>query len=187
MTAAPCCEVAIHMATGATFAAMLRADLTGAEWSAMRALNASPDFAGSTCCASHNFRDANVYMADAFAEIMGAELDGEREDHCEVWNRAWSYAKAEFLTGLDPFWTVGAVEEYANGFLATVRHSDGPWAVLQEHDGPLGPDGGAYFVAFGDLEAGDRSWCIGGEDEDATFPTLADAVAEIARERAARP
>jgi hypothetical protein len=68
----------------------------------MRARNATPDYAAA--CASHDYCDANDYMADAFAEIIGRDIlpdngEGMTQADCDLWNRAWEIAKSERLTG----------------------------------------------------------------------------------------
>lgn len=45
-------------------------------------------------CASHDFCDANMPMADAFQRITGREISAENENDCALWCRAWDIAKA---------------------------------------------------------------------------------------------
>ena len=43
-------------------------------------------------CASHEFCDANVTMAEAFEMIVGREMNFESEDDLALWNGAWAEA-----------------------------------------------------------------------------------------------
>lgn len=44
-------------------------------------------------CHSHDFCDANVVMADAFAEEAGHDIDMDDAGHLDVWNEAWELAR----------------------------------------------------------------------------------------------
>lgn len=46
-------------------------------------------------CATHDHVDANVYMAEAFEEVMRREPDCDSEDDTTPWNMAWGLAKCE--------------------------------------------------------------------------------------------
>ena len=49
-------------------------------------------------CHSHDWLDANECMADAWSTIEGLpELDMQNEEHCALWNAAWSECKASYL------------------------------------------------------------------------------------------
>jgi hypothetical protein len=64
------------------------------------------DYAGDTCCATHDFCDANMLMLDAITAQLGHEpryLDGtdaagdfddEQQGEIDLWNAAWALAKA---------------------------------------------------------------------------------------------
>lgn len=63
----------------------------------------------SGACASHDFCDANVFMAQAFEDhlglardslsLCGDESEGNQPVTCEEWNAAWDYArKSSFIT-----------------------------------------------------------------------------------------
>lgn len=85
------------------FAVQLWQDIGAANMAMVKATNATPEFAGDTICASHNYCDANESMADAFREIMGRDIlpdddSGMTDADCDLWNRAWSIAKREYLT-----------------------------------------------------------------------------------------
>jgi hypothetical protein len=45
-------------------------------------------------CASHDYCDANVVMAEAFNKICGREIELGSEEDCFWWGEAWNYAKA---------------------------------------------------------------------------------------------
>ena len=45
-------------------------------------------------CATHDYVDANMYMAEAFEKVVGQQLDGEYECDVDLWNSAWDLAKA---------------------------------------------------------------------------------------------
>lgn len=54
------------------------------------------------CCASHDFCDANMPMAEAFEEVLGREIDMNSNNDTAIWNKAWELAKAvqfEFAAG----------------------------------------------------------------------------------------
>lgn len=74
-------------------------------------------------CATHDFLDANMVMAEAFAQVMGHEPKGSWETHYDpalgrhvaddpeeerqaqrdtaLWNAAWDFAKRRRLTAPD--------------------------------------------------------------------------------------
>jgi hypothetical protein len=86
------------------FAAHLRAAMTPEDFATIVARNATPEY--SKACASHDFCDANMLMAAAFAETFGREpfttIDVEEGGTTEeslaaetlIWNQAWDWAKA---------------------------------------------------------------------------------------------
>lgn len=45
-------------------------------------------------CHSHDFCDANVLMADAFACVVGRRVDIESDEDASLWNGAWFLAKS---------------------------------------------------------------------------------------------
>lgn len=61
----------------------------------IRARNVS---AGPGVCASHDFCDANMPMADAFESIMGRPVDPANDDDAALWSAAWNVAHKERLT-----------------------------------------------------------------------------------------
>ena len=46
-------------------------------------------------CHSHDFCDANVYMARAFRRVVGREIDLQSDDDVTLWAVAWSRFKLE--------------------------------------------------------------------------------------------
>lgn len=46
-------------------------------------------------CHTHDYCDANEYMADAFAEVMGRPIDLQSSADGAVWMDAWQAFKAE--------------------------------------------------------------------------------------------
>lgn len=55
-------------------------------------LNATADYAGNVC-ASHDFCDANVFMARAFRAVTGKAINLQDQNHLTLWGNAWSVAK----------------------------------------------------------------------------------------------
>lgn len=44
-------------------------------------------------CHSHDFCDANVLLAEAFAKVMKRELDTQSDADLRLWSEAWAIAK----------------------------------------------------------------------------------------------
>jgi hypothetical protein len=87
----------LPQAVGDKFAKLLRRELTPAEFSEMRRRNRDAgDVHGF--CASHDFCDANMPMAEALLVVTGCEPSFEHDAITELWNQAWDYAKREHLT-----------------------------------------------------------------------------------------
>lgn len=84
-------------AIGDRFAELLRASLTPAEFAEMKHLNETDPTYRTGCCASQNYCDANMPMAEAFAEIAGHEVDGDNDDDAALWNAAWQHARKHHL------------------------------------------------------------------------------------------
>lgn len=81
------------------FAITLRGHFGAGTWEAMRAENARhADERRTGVCASHDYCDANEVMAEAFATIVGRELDVQSADDCHTINEAWDRARVAFLT-----------------------------------------------------------------------------------------
>jgi hypothetical protein len=94
------------------FANILSDWLTADQWAEMQARNV--DYSDGVC-ASHDFCDANMAMAEAFETVTGREpafgfdtlADGSPVDpaaaiqadvDCDAWNAAWVIAKLRHLT-----------------------------------------------------------------------------------------
>lgn len=103
-TPAPAPAPAVSFATPAhaiadAFATAIEQDCAD-DLETIRARNASPAYAG--CCASHDFCDANMPMADAFEAVMGRPFvpaDGPVADaDLTLVNEAWNIARTSRLT-----------------------------------------------------------------------------------------
>lgn len=84
----------------AAFASHLFGELGAAAMGEIRAANVG-SLPGA--CASHDHCDANLIMADAFADIMGrAFLPGNdrapSDADCALWSDAWQRATRDYLT-----------------------------------------------------------------------------------------
>lgn len=78
------------------FARLLRKEIGAKNFNQVRKLNAMPDYNYGSCCASHEFCDANMVMLAAF-ENLGFTPDFENDQHVELWNSAWDVAKRRYL------------------------------------------------------------------------------------------
>lgn len=77
------------------FSKVLRAWLTDEQMGEVVALNAGPGYRRTSVCASHNYVDANMAMAEAFVTLGHAVPDGPLDEfNYDVWNAAWDMAKA---------------------------------------------------------------------------------------------
>jgi hypothetical protein len=83
---------------GRIFVQLLRDELTADEFAEMQRRNATAEYANTGSCASHDFRDANEIMAEAFVQVgldpLPMDDDGSDDDTdiTELWNRAWESA-----------------------------------------------------------------------------------------------
>lgn len=84
-------ERAVRM--GDRFAAILQQWLTPAEFAQMQARNAFDPRYGERACASHDFCDANMAMAQAFTETVGREIDAAVSADAALWASAWESAR----------------------------------------------------------------------------------------------
>lgn len=67
------------------------------------AKNNSPEYGGGAC-ATHDYFDSNMFMAEAFEQVMGREFIFNDDEHpeteeqnrqdTELWNAAWVISKA---------------------------------------------------------------------------------------------
>lgn len=84
---------------GEEFARLIREEFSAETLGEIRRRNASPAYAGA--CATHDFSDANLIMAQAFETVTGREAAPDSETDCRLWNAAWDYArKSGFTAGL---------------------------------------------------------------------------------------
>jgi hypothetical protein len=84
------------------FADILKAWLTRAQYTEMRRRNATRLYRHNIC-ASHDFCDANIAMAEAFEEALyrPADIGGDsKQSQADIglWCRAWEIAKRKRLT-----------------------------------------------------------------------------------------
>lgn len=84
---------------GDTFVALLRQELTPEQFREMRRRNATPEYAGTNCCASHDFCDANMVMLAAFQQ-HGLEPLAEADDMASLWNAAWTSAAPQLTAAV---------------------------------------------------------------------------------------
>ena len=88
-----------HERIAAAFALGLSVELGADIMAQIRRANAALD---PYACASHDYCDANVVMAEAFAEVMGRDFlpdEGAPSDaDCTLWNQAWHFARSHYLT-----------------------------------------------------------------------------------------
>jgi hypothetical protein len=94
------------------FADVLRNWLTADQWAEMQTRNV--DYSDGVC-ASHDFCDANMAMAEAFETVTGREPSGgydtlangspvdtmaaiQADADCALWSAAWDIAKPRYLT-----------------------------------------------------------------------------------------
>lgn len=87
-------------------------------------------------------------------------------------------------------WTVGDIQEYSNGFHASVEYVDGLFAIMKELPDMYGriPEmGGGYFIALAEREDrgdGDFPWiyadCSEGE-EPRLYSNLVVTIAQMGR------
>lgn len=79
------------------FSAELRDSVYAPDMAEIRKRNATPEYAGPIC-ASHDFCDANMAMLAAFERIARRDFNADSDSDVSLWNRAWSMAKALYLT-----------------------------------------------------------------------------------------
>lgn len=78
------------------FASALRGYLSESQFEDMRHKNAGEGF--TSICASGDYCDSNVFMAEAFEAVTGREIDPSSDSDARIWNEAWRLAKREYLT-----------------------------------------------------------------------------------------
>ncbi len=68
----------------------LRTNMTEADYAeAVRLNREDSTYASGSCCATHNFTDANEVMAAAFSRMMGRDADVDDDQDTALWNAAW--------------------------------------------------------------------------------------------------
>lgn len=85
------------------FAARLHAELGPQVITEINRRNATAAYQ-SGACATHEYCDANVSMAEAFEAVIGRAPEPASEDDAKLWNTAWDAARAagfapEYLGG----------------------------------------------------------------------------------------
>lgn len=69
------------------------------EYDEVKRRNAEDEpYASTPTCASHDFCDANYYMAKVFRNHFGEEPDVNNPEHVDAWNRIWAQAKTGWMT-----------------------------------------------------------------------------------------
>jgi hypothetical protein len=81
----------LHHILAYEFARLVRRDLA-AELPEIIRRNATPEYSNGAC-ATQDFCDANMIMAEAFESVMGHEVDGDSDSDCAAWNAAWDAAR----------------------------------------------------------------------------------------------
>jgi hypothetical protein len=81
------------------FVKLLRESLSRGQWIAMTHRNVAN--IGTGICASHDFCDANMPMADAFERHMGHTPEADSERDASFWNDAWQIAQRRDLTAYE--------------------------------------------------------------------------------------
>lgn len=152
-----------------TFAVRLMRELSPAEWRNMRIGNRS---VGAGVCASHDYRDTNEIMAEAWAAVIPRPLfgaDGHISDESTaVWNAAWNVAKPNWLTSDD-------MGDKFDAWRCTRHHLPDLATVEDEASGP----GYSYLNPNGDycghIEEYGAQHIVNVGNRSETFDYLADA------------
>ncbi len=147
---AECLRIATAEALAWRFACDVMADLTESEWREMRITNRT---VSAGVCASHDFRDANMIMAESFEAIDGRNPVDHLDDESAValWNAAWSIATPRYLTsdaegerfdawretagtdnGVLIMYDPGQIDVCGDSFVVTVSNISESFDTLQE-------------------------------------------------------
>lgn len=86
-------DIHLPVALAKAFADELRAELPADEFRQVVERNAA-EAEDSNICHSHDFCDANMTMLVAFEKTVGRDIDLESNVHTNLWNTAWTLAKA---------------------------------------------------------------------------------------------
>lgn len=73
------------------FSAIMRDWLTPQQMAEVIRLNKTEAYLGA--CATHNYCDSNMAMAEAFESVIGREPDVSSDSDCDMWNHAWDIAQ----------------------------------------------------------------------------------------------
>lgn len=118
---------------------------------------------GALVCASHDFCDANMPMAEAFEAVTGAPVDPGTYAHALLWSEAWGKAKADAF-GLRIMPTLAAQIE------ASARIDDLGDAVSPLQDILGQDDGGLAGMAFSACDGAEfYLWGVNGFSCNATL------------------
>jgi hypothetical protein len=85
------------------FGEVMRQWLTPAEFTEMKRRNETEAAYAGGACASHDFCDANMAMAEAFDHVMGRQPTSDEGDvaqseaDCALWNDAWNLSRKLYL------------------------------------------------------------------------------------------
>lgn len=79
------------MAIALEFNELLRIELSSEQWFEICDRNRKQT--DWNTCASHDFCDANVWMARAIKTVLGIRVKPSKQEHTDIWNRAWDMAK----------------------------------------------------------------------------------------------
>lgn len=92
------CDMTVADRLAAQFVALLRDNwLSPAEFAAMKHLNETDPLYAHDACASHNYCDANMAMAQAWEDVLGTEFDADDEAQTRLWSEAWEIARRNAL------------------------------------------------------------------------------------------
>lgn len=72
-----------------SFAQLLKDKLTKSEWADL--IRENEVYKYSSCCASHNYLDANMVMDEAI-KIHVSRFNIHHTPHAKMWEEAWDYA-----------------------------------------------------------------------------------------------
>lgn len=94
-------RMALPRRIGETFALLLQEEIGITNFKAMAERNRAYDMDGQTgVCASHDFCDANMVMHAAILKETGMDFSMVvmLEEAATIWNKAWDYARKNYLT-----------------------------------------------------------------------------------------
>lgn len=81
----------MHQTIANEFSRLLQLHLTDIQMAEVIKKNRTIEYAN--CCATHDYLDANMIMAEAFKNIIHAEPDMQNNKDNALWNSAWDLAK----------------------------------------------------------------------------------------------